>query len=106
MRRKSTKLSAKKTKSLAEGWQEKSVIISNDDGIHTRPAAAFVRVAQKFPGPVRVRKGELEVDGKSILNILSLGAKKGTRLVLTAEGPKAKEALQALGRLIQEGFEE
>ena len=106
MLRKSTKPSAKKTKSWANGWQKKSVVICNDDGIHTRPAAAFVRIAQKFPARIRVCKGPMEVDGKSILNILSLGAKKGTKLTLAAEGPKAKEALQALGRLIREGFEE
>jgi len=64
--------------------------------LHARPAADFVRTAMRFPGPVWVGSGEREVDAKSLLSILALGAKGGTELVLRAEGDDAVAAVAAL----------
>jgi phosphocarrier protein HPr len=68
------------------------------DGVdlHARPAADFVRAAMRFPGPVRVGVGDREVDAKSLLSILALGAKSGTELRLRAEGDDAGAAVEAL----------
>ena len=67
---------------------------------------AFVDCASTFKSVVRVRKGDTEVDGKSIMQMMMLAATKGTTLEVTAEGDDAAEALKALDRLIAAGFDE
>jgi len=67
---------------------------------------AFVDCASTFKSAVRVRKGDTEVDGKSIMQMMMLAATKGTTLEVTAEGDDAAEALKALDRLIAAGFDE
>jgi len=68
------------------------------DGVdlHARPAADFVRAAMGFPGRLWVGVGDREVDAKSLLSILALGAKSGTELRLRAEGEGAGAAIDAL----------
>lgn len=64
--------------------------------LHARPAAEFVRTAMRFDAEVRVAVGKREVDAKSLLSILALGAEPGTTLSLRAEGVDAAAALDAL----------
>jgi phosphotransferase system HPr (HPr) family protein len=64
--------------------------------LHARPAAEFVRTAMRFSASVWVTAGDREVDAKSLLSILALGAKRGTTLRLRAEGVDAADALDAL----------
>jgi len=64
--------------------------------LHARPAADFVRAAMGFAASVRVSSGDREADAKSLLSVLALGAKAGTELRLTAEGPDAGPALDAM----------
>jgi phosphotransferase system HPr (HPr) family protein len=64
--------------------------------LHARPAAQFVRVAMGFSSRIAVRAGEREVDAKSLLSVLSLGAKSGTALRLRAEGDDADGAVAGL----------
>lgn len=110
MPKKSTKPSARRIKSFRKEngreWHAGLFRVVNADGIHTRPAAAFVKLAQRFPSEVRVYKKKQCADGKSILNILSLGAEKGTAITIKTRGLKSKEALRALGKLIRAGFNE
>ena len=68
--------------------------------LHARPAADFVRTAMRFSANVWVAAGEREVDAKSLLSILALGAKGGTSLRLRAEGEDATAALDALGECV------
>jgi phosphotransferase system HPr (HPr) family protein len=68
--------------------------------LHARPAADFVRTAMRFGADVRVAAGEREADGKSLLSILALGAKRGTTLRLRAEGPDAVAAIDALAATV------
>jgi phosphotransferase system HPr (HPr) family protein len=77
------------------------------DGVdlHARPAADFVRAAMRFDAELWVAAGEREVDAKSLLSILALGAKRGTTLRLRAEGQDATEAIQALAATVA-GFRE
>jgi phosphotransferase system HPr (HPr) family protein len=77
------------------------------DGVdlHARPAADFVRAAMRFDAELWVAAGEREVDAKSLLSILALGAKRGTTLRLRAEGQDATEAIQALAATVV-GFRE
>lgn len=72
------------------------VRLPEDVDLHARPAADFVRAAMGFRASVQVAAGEREVDAKSLLSVLALGAKGGTELRLTAAGEDAAAALDAL----------
>lgn len=73
-----------------------TVRLPEDVDLHARPAADFVRAAMGFGASVRVAAGEREVDAKSLLSVLALGARGGTELRLTAAGEDAAGALDAL----------
>ena len=77
---------------LAEG----QVTLPADVDLHARPAATFVRTAMRFSAQVRVATAEREVDAKSLLSVLALGARRGTTLRIRAEGEDAGEALATL----------
>lgn len=64
--------------------------------LHARPAANFVRAAMQFSAKIWVAAGDKEVDAKSLLSVLALGARRGTQLRLRAEGDDAAAAVDAL----------
>jgi len=72
------------------------VTLPENVDLHARPAANFVRTAMRFSANVSVAVGEREVDAKSLLSILALGAKRGTSLRLRASGEDAAAAIAAL----------
>jgi phosphotransferase system HPr (HPr) family protein len=76
------------------------VTLPEDVALHARPAADFVRTAMRFSADVYVAVDEREVDAKSLLSILALGARGGTALQLRAEGPDAAEAIEALAAAV------
>jgi phosphocarrier protein HPr len=85
----------------------RKVVVMTPQGLHTRPADLFVKLARKFESTIEVTKGHERVDGKSILAILTLGAVQGTELWIEATGPDADAALEALAELVaQPSFEE
>jgi len=84
----------------------KDFTITNQLGIHARPAAQFVKIANSFPCDIRVEKDDDEVDGKSILGLMMLAAGHGSVISITTEGGQEAEALTALGDLIERDFEE
>lgn len=86
--------------------EERSFEITNQLGMHARPAAAFVRVASAFSCEIVVTKDDMPVNGKSILGVLTLAAEHGSQLTIRADGDDAAEAVEALGSLIQKGFDE
>jgi len=79
---------------------EKKLIIKNKQGLHARPAALFVQIANKYESDVTVRKGNEEVNGKSIMGLMTLAAGKGSNIILKITGPDAKEAMQDLETVI------
>ena len=79
---------------------KKRLRIHSRQGLHARPAALFVQVANRFKSNIRVRKGREEVDGKSIMGLLTLAASKGSTLEVTLQGPDGEDALRALEQLI------
>jgi len=79
---------------------EKKLVINNEQGLHARPAALFVQIANKYESDVTVKKGRQEVNGKSIMGLMTLAAEKGSLIRLKINGPDAKEALQELERII------
>jgi phosphotransferase system HPr (HPr) family protein len=91
---------------MADGCLTKSVVVTNPQGLHARPADLFVKLASQYQAKIEVIKDGERVDGKSILAILTLAAVAGTRLDLEASGPDAEAALNALSELIQHDFGE
>jgi phosphocarrier protein len=85
---------------------EQSVEITNPSGLHARPAALLVQEAGKHACDVRIRKGTQEVDGKSILGIMSLAVAKGDTITVKTDGPGEQEALDAIVGLIKSGLGE
>jgi len=83
---------------------QKSVVISNPQGLHARPAELFTRLALQFESDIEVIRDDLRVDAKSILHVLTLGAAYGTTLVLEARGTDAQEAIEALENLVVGNF--
>ena len=81
---------------------EKIVEIHNEEGLHMRPAMKFVDCANSFESKITVSKGPLVVDGKSIMQVTTLVAGKGTQLKINAAGSDAREAVDALAALIDE----
>jgi len=80
--------------------------IANRLGLHARAAAQMVKAANRFASEIRVKSGDREVNGKSIMGILTLAAVQGSLITLTVEGPDEKEALAGLGELIVGKFGE
>jgi phosphocarrier protein len=85
---------------------EKTVQIQNELGLHARAGTKFVQTASKFPCEITVTKAGNEVNGKSILSLLTLMAPKGTTLVIRARGERAEDAVAALVQLIDDKFGE
>ncbi|PYQ62317.1 MAG: HPr family phosphocarrier protein [Acidobacteria bacterium] len=84
----------------------KDIEIKNKLGLHARAAAKLVHCAAKFKSDIKVRKGEEEVDGKSILGILLLAAGKGAVITVTANGEDEQQAVEAFEKLIDAKFDE
>jgi len=82
------------------------VIIPNKYGLHARPAAEFVKLANKFASEVTVRKDEVEVSGKSIMGVMMLAAEHGSTIVICARGDDSEAAVEALRTLVSGGFGE
>ena len=79
---------------------EKEIVIKSPQGLHARPAALFVQRASKYNAKVTIRKDGEEVDGKSIMGILTLGAQQNSRITLRVEGEDAEEAFGELEALL------
>jgi len=84
----------------------KEVTILNRLGLHARPAAMFVRAANKHRADIWVEKDGEQVNGKSIMGLMMLAAGQGTKLIVSAEGADADKAVQELELLIQRRFDE
>ncbi len=79
---------------------KKKLVVKNKQGLHARPAALFVQVANKFESQITVRRDNEEVNGKSIMGILMLGAESGSVIIIEADGNDAQLAVEELEKLI------
>lgn len=82
------------------------VIIKNKAGLHTRPAAAVVKIASRFKSDFFIEMLGSEVNAKSIIGVMSLAAPKGTKLTLKLEGEDEEEAARQLIDFFEQGFGE
>ena len=83
-----------------------AVTITNPLGMHARAAARFVHTASAFQSRVRVARGTQDIDGKSIMGLLLLGAAHGTSVTISADGVDEIDAIATLRTLIERGFDE
>ena len=80
------------------------LVIRNKQGLHARPAEMFVRLAKQFQSRIELVRDDRRVEARNIIDLLTLGAGPGTELVLEAEGEDAQAAVDALVRLVDNGF--
>ncbi|MDX9701785.1 MAG: HPr family phosphocarrier protein [Candidatus Auribacterota bacterium] len=85
---------------------EQEITIINKLGIHARPAAMIVRLANKFKSDVFITKDSMEVNGKSIMGVMTLAANRGSKVKIRAEGNDAQSALSELVDLFKNKFGE
>ncbi|RME20844.1 MAG: HPr family phosphocarrier protein [Candidatus Zixiibacteriota bacterium] len=80
--------------------------IVNKLGLHARPSAQLVSTAARFESDVYFKRDDLRVNGKSIMGVMMLAAEQGTTLTVEVDGPDEKEALEAILKVIADGFGE
>jgi len=81
--------------------------VTNPQGLHMRPLSAFVGAAARFRSDIFLcRAPDQRVNGKSILNLLGLGAEEGTELTLEVSGEDAQEAMEALWEVLHQNYDE
>jgi phosphocarrier protein HPr len=85
---------------------EKTVTIKNRAGMHARPAAMFVQLAGKYKCKITIEKGSQQINGKSIMGVIQLGATYNTELKLVCDGADEAQAIEALEALFLNRFEE
>ncbi len=85
---------------------ERKVEVINKLGLHVRPAALLVQKAARFRSEVKLQKGDLEVNAKSILSVMALAAQMGSLVIIKAEGEDEVAAVEELAKLFEEKFGE
>lgn len=78
----------------------RKITVKNKQGLHARPAALFVQLANKFESAITVKKGKEKVNGKSIMGILMLAAEYGSQVIVEADGKDAEAAIEELEKLL------
>ncbi len=84
----------------------KDITIKNKAGLHTRPAAAIVKLAAKYKADFFIEKDGVEINAKSIISVMTLAAPKGSKLKLKFKGTDEKEAAAEITKLFEDGFGE
>lgn len=79
---------------------EKRVTVRLKTGLHARPAALFVQEANKYSSDIFVKKGEREVNAKSIMGVMSLAVASGTEILIKAKGSDEEQAINALAAMV------
>ena len=85
---------------------EREVTIRNRTGLHTRPAATLVKTAARFQSDFVIIKDDMEINGKSIIGVMTLAAEQRSKLLLRFNGPDEEEAAAAVVGLFERGFDE
>lgn len=85
---------------------EKNIIITNETGLHARPASKFVQKAGSFKSDVTLIYGEKEVNAKSIMGVLSLGVSQGKEITIKCDGEDAETAVEELVIFLEKQMKE
>jgi phosphocarrier protein len=86
--------------------EARELVVLNKLGIHARPAAMFVKVANRFACNILVEKEGEKINGKSIMGLMMLAAGPGTTLLISCEGEDCHAAMEAIEELIKRKFDE
>ncbi|MFD2178837.1 HPr family phosphocarrier protein [Veronia pacifica] len=84
----------------------KYVLIKNRLGLHARAAMKLVELSQSFDATVNLTKGQKSATADSVMGLLMLESSKGEQICVSADGPQAREAFEAITQLIEAGFDE
>ena len=84
---------------------KKEIVVKNKTGLHARPAAIFVQIANKYDSDITIVKDDQEVNGKSIMGILMLAAEKGSKITIIASGDDAEKAVEELSEILLHDIE-
>lgn len=85
---------------------ETKVTVINRAGLHTRPAAALVKLAARFKSEIYVGRDKFLINGKSIIGVMTLAAEQGSVLTIRADGADETNAIEELTKLFENGFGE
>jgi phosphocarrier protein len=85
---------------------EREVAIINRLGLHARPAAQLVQRASRYDSEIKLKRFNLEVNAKSIMGVMMLAAEMGSKIIVSAEGPDEKEAIEGIIDVINSKFGE
>ncbi len=85
---------------------EREVTIRNRTGLHTRPAATLVKLAARYKSDFFIYKDGLQINGKSIIGVMTLAAEQGSKLLLRFNGEDEEEAAHAIVEFFEKGFDE
>lgn len=83
-----------------------NVVVKNKYGLHARPASLFVQVCNRFNSDIIVHHNSMQISGKNILDIMTLGAESGTKLEIELNGVDAEEAAKEINELFESNFGE
>ncbi len=84
--------------------QELKYLIVDELGIHARPAGLLVKTTSKFSSQITIQKGSTKNDAKSIIGVMSIGAKKGDEITITCDGTDETEAIEAVRAFLTENL--
>lgn len=84
----------------------KELVVSNRAGIHARPAAMIVKVANKFKSNLFMEKDDMKINGKSIMGVITLGAGYKSKILISCEGEDEQDMASAIEKLFNNRFEE
>jgi phosphocarrier protein HPr len=82
---------------------EREAVVVPEEGLHARPAAQFVKAAKAYKSDIRVIKGDTVANAKSSLNLMTLGATQGDKLIIRTEGEDEEAAADTLAELLSKG---
>lgn len=81
---------------------ERKITLTNEHGLHARPAGAFVKQASKYDADIRIRYNNKDINAKSIVDVMSAGIDQGSEIVLQVDGEGKGEALEGMIEFIEE----
>ena len=79
----------------------REVVITNDSGLHARPATFFIQKANSFKSSIWIQKDDRRISAKSLLGVLSMGITEGTTITVIADGPDEVDAINGLEALVE-----
>ncbi len=89
---------------MSEAKLTRTVVVANPNGLHMRPASLIAKLANQYESRIELVRGNERVDGKSMLEIVTLVAEHGTNLTIEASGPDAEAAVESLAELFASKF--